>query len=89
MALSWPHRLMQRSAAYPVDQAYHRPNRQESKLMGQMHVRVRYCDRSGPWLDFLFASKSEIEHTVKDAGWQVSHFIDGQAGSFAVVLKKG
>ena len=73
----------------PTDIAYRRRNEQEGKLPGQMRVRIRYRDTSGPWLDFLFASKSEIIHIVKGTGWQVSHFIDGQAGSFAVVLEKG
>ena len=71
----------------PADIAYRRRNRRQGKLPGQMRVRIRYRDIHGPWLDFLFASKKEVIRIVDGTGWQVSHFIDGDKGSFAVILE--
>ena len=71
----------------PADIAYRRRNRRQGKLPGQMRVRIRYRDIHGPWLDFLFASKKEVIRIVGGTGWQVSHFIDGDKGSFAVILE--
>jgi len=71
----------------PADIAYRRGNRRQGKLPGQMRVRIRYRDIRGLWLDFLFASKKEVIRIVDGTGWQVSHFIDGEKGSFAVILE--
>ena len=72
----------------PADVAYRRSNRKQGKLPGQMRVRIRHRDVVGEWLDFVFASKDEVIRVVEGTGWQVSHFIDGEAGSFAVILEK-
>ena len=72
----------------PADVAYRRQNIQQGRLPGQMRVRIRYRDTCGPWLDFLFASKKEVIQIVDGTGWQASHFVDGEAGSFAVILEK-
>ena len=72
----------------PADVAYRRLNRRQGKLPGQMRVRIRYRDIRGPWFDFIFASKKEVIRIVDGTGWQVSHFIDGEAGSFATILER-
>tara|TARA_B100000700_G_C14924637_1_gene798747 strand:+ start:515 stop:1243 length:729 start_codon:yes stop_codon:yes gene_type:complete len=72
----------------PADVAYRKRNVREGKLPGQMRVRIRYRDIVGPWFDFIFASKQDVTRIIKGTGWQVSHFIDGEAGSFAVILEK-
>jgi SAM-dependent methyltransferase len=72
----------------PADLAYRRQNRQKGRLPGQMRVRIRYRNIYGPWLDFIFASKDEVVRIIEGTGWQVSHFIDGHSGSFAVVLER-
>lgn len=72
----------------PADVAYRRRNLREGRLPGQMRVRIRHRDIVGPWLDFTFASKDEVVRVVDGTGWQISHFIDGEAGSFAVILEK-
>ncbi len=72
----------------PADVAYRRANRPAGRLPGQMRVRIRHRGASGPWLDFIFASKREVTRIVQGTGWQVSHFIDGQTGSFAVILER-
>ena len=72
----------------PADAAYRKRNVREGKLPGQMRVRIRYRDIVGPWFDFIFASKQDVTRIVEGTGWQVSHFIDGEAGSFAVIREK-
>ena len=72
----------------PADVAYRRRNALQGKLPGQMRVRIRYHHIRGPWMDYIFASKQEVIRIVEGTGWQVSHFIDGDTGSFAVILEK-
>ena len=72
----------------PADVAYRRQNVKEGRLPGQVRVRIRHRNTIGEWLDFVFASKKEVSGIVEGTGWQISHFIDGEAGSFAAVIEK-
>ena len=72
----------------PEHLAYHAQNRAQGKLSGQARIRVRYKKYVTPWIDFLMVSKDELINILNDTDWQMSEFIPGADGVYAVVLDK-
>jgi cyclopropane fatty-acyl-phospholipid synthase-like methyltransferase len=71
----------------PDDLFYHNENKKRGRLPGQLIIRVRYRRFIGPWFQFLFLTKKELEAVVKDTGWKVEKYIDGDS-DYVVVLEK-
>jgi SAM-dependent methyltransferase len=72
----------------PDHLAYHERNRQRGRLGGQLRIRVRYRKIIGPWMDYLFVSKNELEQIVTGTGWAVQQYIETDAVGYFVILEK-
>ena len=69
--------------------AYHERNRRRGRLGGQVRIRIRFKRIVGPWMDFLFVSKPELEQIVEGTGWAVEQYIDtGSPGYFVILAKE-
>jgi SAM-dependent methyltransferase len=60
----------------PVHLAYHKHNRQNGRMSGQLKIRIRYKQYKGKWFEYLLASKQEVEEILKGTGWRIKEFID-------------
>ena len=68
---------------------YHEMNRKRGRLGGQLSIRVRHRKFISNWFDFLLVSKEEMEEIMKDTGWKIEQYIDGQyPGSYIAIMKK-
>ena len=72
----------------PEHLAYQERNVRRGRLPGQIRLRVRYRRLVGPWLDWLFVSKAELEEIVQGTGWHVARAVDGPGGRYVAVLEK-
>lgn len=71
----------------PDHTSYHKLNKSQGRLPGQLKIRVRYRKFIGPWFDYLFVTKKELETIINDTGWKVRKYIDGD-NDYIVVLGK-
>jgi SAM-dependent methyltransferase len=74
--------------ADPLRLAYHAYNRQRGRLAGQVRIRVRFRMTKGPWFDYLFVSRSELQEILSGTGWQLSHTIDSDGPQYVAVIKQ-
>ncbi len=73
-----------------VDRAYRRRNRGKGRMAGQVRIRVRYREWTGPWLDWLFVSRSELSRLVLGTGWSVRRTLGARTSDlFVAVLDRG
>lgn len=49
--------------------AYHRWNRERSRLPGQCRIRVRHGTLADEWFDYLFVSEAELRALVDGSPW--------------------
>jgi hypothetical protein len=57
-------------------------------MPGQFRIRVRYKNVIGSWFDYLLVSKDELRRILKNTGWEVKRFIDGNDGQYIMLLSK-
>ena len=72
----------------PAHAAYHKLNRKRGRMGGQLRIRVRHKRCVGNWFDYLLVSKDELKKILKNTGWEVKRFIDGDGGQYIMVLGK-
>jgi SAM-dependent methyltransferase len=72
----------------PDHLAYQERNARRGRLPGQLRLRVRYRRLVGPWIDWLFVSKVELEEILRGTGWHVARSVDGAHGRYVAVLEK-
>jgi SAM-dependent methyltransferase len=72
----------------PAHLAYHRRNRKNGRLAGQVRMRVRYRQYRTPWLDWLILSRDELAGIVKGTGWKVDECLDSGGPQYVAVLRK-
>jgi len=72
----------------PLHLAYHKRNRNRGRMRGQLKIRVRYQRHIGTWFTYLLVSKDELEEILKNTGWRVKRFIDGNDGQYIMLLAK-
>ncbi|OYT65905.1 hypothetical protein B6U74_02330 [Candidatus Bathyarchaeota archaeon ex4484_205] len=72
----------------PDHKAYHQWNRERGRMPGQVRLRVRYKKFVTPWFDYLMVSKREMEEILRNTGWYVSQFIDGEKGMYIAIIDK-
>jgi SAM-dependent methyltransferase len=71
--------------------AYHRRNRQNGRMSGQLKIRIRYKQYKGKWFEYLLASKQEVEEILKGTGWKIKEFIDStdeKRSYYLAIIKK-
>ncbi|MBU7009843.1 MAG: class I SAM-dependent methyltransferase [Theionarchaea archaeon] len=72
----------------PEHLEYHEFNRKKGRMAGQLRLRTRYKKYMDPWFDYLIVSKEEMKGILKDTGWSVKKFIDGEDGMYVAVIDK-
>jgi len=72
----------------PGHLAYHALNKRRGRMPGQLRIRVRFKGFIGSWFDYLLVSKDELMEILKNTGWGVKQFIDGNNGQYMMVLSK-
>jgi SAM-dependent methyltransferase len=66
----------------PAHLAYHEHNRRRGRMPGQLRLRVRYRDLTGPWLDYLIVSPDEMGAIVEGTQWRIRRLLqDGRSYS--------
>jgi SAM-dependent methyltransferase len=72
----------------PFHLAYHERNRKRGRMAGQIRLRVRYKTYASPWFDYLFVSRTELEHILQGTGWRVNSYVDAAGGSYIAIIGK-
>jgi SAM-dependent methyltransferase len=75
----------------PTHLAYHKRNRQNGRMSGQLKIRIRYKQHKGSWFEFLLASKQEVEEILEGTGWRIKEFIDSadeKRSYYLAIIKK-
>ena len=72
----------------PLHHAYHRTNRQQGRMGGQVKMRIRYKNHRTPWFDYLFVSKAELHDILAGTGWRASTFFDSEGPGYIAVIEK-
>src|SRR2546427_12169616 len=62
----------------PFHLAYHRRNRRDGKMPGELPIRVRYKKNTTPWVDYLIVSKKEMKRILEGSGWRIRRFVDSK-----------
>jgi SAM-dependent methyltransferase len=55
----------------PVHTAYHRRNRDQGRLGGQLRLRLRYRELATDWFDYLVCSVGELRTLVEGTAWRL------------------
>jgi hypothetical protein len=72
----------------PDHLAYHERNRQRGRVPGQVRIRVRIRKAVGPWFDYLFVSRTELEQIVDGTGWHMAHTLDSGGPGYVAILAR-
>ncbi len=72
----------------PFHLAYHRRNRREGKMPGELTIRVRYKKYTTPWFDYLIVSKNEMKRILEGTGWRVRRFVDSKSSVYIGIIEK-
>ena len=66
--------------------AYHRRNREQGHMAGQLRLRIRWREVATDWFDLLFCSPDELVTLIRRHGWRpTDRAIDGS--SYLAVLQ--
>ena len=72
----------------PDHLAYHRRNKRDGRLGGQLRIRVRHGRYRTPWFDFLLASPDEMAELAKAGGWRLERVIDEGEVVYVGILER-
>ena len=72
-----------------TDRGYYRRNKELGLAPGHTRLRIRYHDVTGPWINWLFVSRAEMERVVRGTGWRILHVIgDSSAEPYVAVMER-
>jgi SAM-dependent methyltransferase len=63
------------TAEDPAHLAYHAYNRKRGRMSGQLRLRIRYHQYTGPWFDYLIVSQDEMKYILSGTGWKAAKFL--------------
>jgi len=72
----------------PDHLAYHKRNRERGRMGGQIRMRSRFRSFVGPWIDYLFVSRDEMEDIVNGTGWRLTRTYDSSGAAYAAIIEK-
>jgi SAM-dependent methyltransferase len=72
----------------PAHLTYHKFNKKQGRMPGQVRIRIRFEKCIGEWFDYLFVSKKELKGVLKGTGWKVKKFIDSKGTPYAAIIEK-
>ena len=58
------------------------------RMSGQYRHRERYRNLKGPWFDWLFVSRDEMQDIVAGTGWEVTKFIEPKGAQYVAIIEK-
>jgi SAM-dependent methyltransferase len=67
---------------------YHRQNRKNGRMSGQIRIRVRYKHYATPWFDYLMVSQAEMKKILRGTGWMVKRFLTSRSAMYIAVIEK-
>jgi len=67
---------------------YHKHNRTEGKMPGELRIRVRYKKYASPWFDYLIVSKKEMKRILEGTGWKVKRFVGSKGPVYIGIIEK-
>jgi SAM-dependent methyltransferase len=67
---------------------YHKLNRTEGKMPGELRVRVRYKKYASPWFAYLIVSKNEMKRILEGTGWKVKRFVGSKGPVYIGIIEK-
>jgi SAM-dependent methyltransferase len=71
-----------------IDRGYYQRNKELGLSPGHTRLRIRYHDVTGPWTNWLFVSRAEMQRIVRGTGWRVDRvFGPGSAEPFVALLE--
>lgn len=70
----------------PAHHAYHRRNRANGRMAGQIRLRIRHRRWATPWFDYLMVSPREMERLARSGGWRLSRVIADESAYYVGVL---
>jgi len=72
-----------------IDRGLYFRNRAAGRLPGQVRLRTRYQDETGPWFDWFFVSRAEMRTLLQGTGWRPSEILSGAVSEpYVAVLEK-
>ena len=72
-----------------VDRAYYRRNKERGLAPGATRYRIHYKDLVGPWLRWLFVSRTEMREIVRGTGWELVRVLgDGPIEPYVAMLER-
>jgi len=57
--------------------AYQERNLSRGRMPGQLRLRVRYRDLTGPWFDYLIVGPDEMESILEGTQWRIRRLLEG------------
>ncbi|MFA7243844.1 MAG: methyltransferase domain-containing protein [Patescibacteria group bacterium] len=72
----------------PAYRSYFNCNLKKGKLSGEVKLRVRYDDITGPWFEYLYLSPSELEQLIRPTGWKILKIFENNSPQYFVILGK-
>jgi SAM-dependent methyltransferase len=70
----------------PAHLAYQEQNRKRGRMPGQLRLRVRYRDLTGPWFDYLIVSPDEMATILEGTQWRIHRLLEGGTGYYVAIL---
>jgi SAM-dependent methyltransferase len=74
---------------HPAHLRYRRRNRRRGRMAGQIRIRIRFEQFTGPWIDYLLVSPDEMRNILKGTGWHMARCLEDEAPSYVAVVRKG
>jgi len=72
-----------------TDRGYYRRNKELGLAPGHTRLRIRYQAVTGPWINWLFVSRGELQRIARGTGWTVARIVgDGSAEPYVAVLER-
>ena len=76
------------AAADADHRAYVARNIERGRPPGRVRLRVRYRKLIGPWFDWLFLAKTELDELLAGSGWRVARSLDAPGDRYVAVIEK-
>lgn len=73
---------------FPEHLWYHKRNRKQGRMSGQLRLRIRYKKYISPYFDYLLASKDEMKDILSGTGWRAVRFFDSTFSAYTAIIEK-
>lgn len=72
-----------------IDRSHYRANKQRGLSPGQARFRYHYDDMTGPWFDWLYVSRREMQSILHGTGWRHRTVIGAELSEpYVAILEK-